>query len=397
MPLYQYEAASSASGRHAGVVAADSPRAARDQLRDRGLQVVHLAEQAPAGGSRLTLGGGRRVTRMFRELATLLAVGVRLADALELLANQAEAAFRPCLLGLRDRVVQGGSLSQAMGDNPKLFDTVACRVVAVGEQGGSLAEILEHLADYREKSERLKGKLTQALAYPTLVFVVGTGVCVFLMTRVVPTLLGTLQEMGRDLPPITRVVKAVSDGLVSGWWILLLAGLALGVGGWLAFQNLAVRRHWDRLLLRLPVIGRIHQNQQVARVAFVIGALMQAGVPFEETLGVARGTLSNQQLADGLAKCEEAVRRGRDLGSALRGAEGWPEAAVQAFALGQQSGQLPQILARIARDLDAEAERQAARLAGILEPLLILLLAVMVGTVALAALLPILEAGQGVG
>ena len=405
MAVYAYTATDADASTARGVLTADSPRQARDLLRERGLAVQEVREQTNRGTRAGRFGtsslgwrrvSGVRVTGFVRELSTLLGVGTPLLEALDVLANGASAGFRPVVLGLRERVAAGASLTEAMRERPDAFDAVVLSMVEVGEDAGTLDETLAQAADYRERRQQLRGRVSTALLYPGVVALFGAGVCVFLMTYVVPSLLETLTEAGRPLPWITRVVKAASDLLVQRWWLLLGGlGLLTMVAG-AAWRSERARRWLDAGVLRVPLVGELVRKAATVRVAFVIATLMRSGVSFERAAVIAQRAVGNRVLRDALRRCEAAVRAGRDIAPALEAAGRWgfPPTVVQVFALGQHSGNLEEMLDRLAIDYDRQVQSAATRLASILEPILIVTLAVVIGAVAFATILPILEAGN---
>jgi len=383
-----------------GTIVADSPRQARDRLRARGLRVRALREQAAAGGTGLldryrARREQARVTAFFQDLATLLAADLPLVESLDTVTRQyGPGPFQRSILLLREHVASGGSLAEGMARQPGRFDELARSIVAVGENAGDLEQALTRLVGFRRRSAGLRNRVASAMLYPAIVLALGVGVSVFLMTHVVPRLLGVLAESGRALPMPTRVVKAMSDTLVHGWWILLpLAALALAGGG-LGFSSARGRRAWDRWQLCVPVLGALVRKQAIARMAGVMAALLKSGVPFVEAMAITRRTLGNHVLREALAACERAVESGRDIGAALERTGAFPPVVVQIFAVGQVSGRLESLLEDLAATYEGEVEIASNRFTSLLEPILMILLAATVGLIAFATILPILEAGD---
>ena len=395
-----------------GTVTADSPRQARDQLRDRGLSVHELTpcQIARVGGRNWIhrLGLARRqdqakLTVFVRELSTLLAVGMPLLEALNTIGRQqkrraVQSRFHHMLLTLRDRIGEGASLAEAMREQSiaqgGMFDDITISMTQVGEHAGTLDEVLGQLAEFRERSAQLKGKLGSAMLYPLIVLAVGVGVSLFLMTWVVPSLLDTLVEAGRDLPWITQVVKGTSDFLLAYWAVLLLG--AVVAAGVLQLILRTARGRWvfHRLLLKLPGLGDLIRKQAIVRIAFVISTLMKSGISFEQAVATAQSATGNVILKQALIDCQRAVEAGRDIGIAMEQAQAFPSTVVQIFALGQQSGQMESMLERLALDYDRQVATAVTNLTAILEPVLILMLAAIVGAIAFATILPILEIGN---
>lgn len=409
MPVFEYEALATGRRAHSGTVTAETPRVARDLLRARGLVIERLVEHRPAAARRWSLGpwawgrargwgwgrGGRlQLASFFRGLSTLLAVGVPLTEALETLARQHRRRGRVVLEQLRDRVSAGATLASAMGEHARVFDAMCLQVTRVGEDAGTLETSLARLANHLERSRRMRGKLATALIYPGLVLGTAAIVTVFLMTFVVPNIIEPLQEMGRPLPLPTRLVKGASDLAIAWGWAIGLAGFAGGAGFLLAVRTSRGRWAWHAGLLRLPLLGELIRKQAVVQVAVTMSTLMKSGIVFVAALQSARRATRNVVLAEALGGCERAVTAGSDVGPAMEKTRAFPPVVVQVFAVGQQSGRLEEMLDRLAEDYDEEVSAAAQRLAAVLEPTLILLLALIVLTIAMATMLPILEAGN---
>ena len=403
MAVYSYKAFEGASPVN-GTVAADSPRAARDALRDRGLTIQHVAaernERAASAGISLRLPTlstrtqSARVAAFTRELSTLLAVGIPLLEALDTLHRQHKGAFADALLRLRDRVAGGVSLADAMAEQPGLFDELSTSMVRVGESAGTLELVLEQLADFKERSAALRNRITTALIYPAIVALMAVAVSIFLMTFVVPQLLAGLLEAGRPLPFATRVVKGLSDGLLQWWWLLLLVSFSTVVGVVLALRTPAGLLRLHRLQLRIPLLGELVRKQAITRVSVVMASLLRSGIVFDHAVRIAAGATPNLVLRDALLRVEQAVTGGRDISLAIEQTRAFPPLVVQVFSVGQDSGRLEEMLDRLARDYDAQVALAAGRFTAVLEPILILFLVFIVGFIAFATVLPILEAGN---
>ena len=413
MGIYAYTATDGAAALVEGTLIADTPRQARDRLRDQGLAVHEIADSEASRRSRTptlqrllgVLGRRPDVSGFLRELATLLQVGVPMLEALDtaLRAMPRRSGLRRTLLGVREKIAAGASLADAFAEarfrvSRLVFDDVTVAMTRVGEDSGGLAEVLDQVAAYQERGKQFRSRLGSALAYPAVVLLTGVGVSVFLMTYVVPGLLDSLRESGHELPWITRVVKGASDLLVvHGWWLALI-GLTL-IAALVAVRRTARgRMTLDRWTLQLPGVGEIVRKQAVVRLSFVLSTLMRSGVGFERAIGIAQRSTSNRVLRQSLIDCERAVQEGRDIGPALENSggsgRGFGGTVVQVFTLGQASGQLEDMLDRLAESYDRQVSTLTGRLTALIEPVLILLLAVVVGAIAFATILPILEIGN---
>jgi len=250
------------------------------------------------------------------------------------------------------------------------------------------------LADFKEKTHGLRSRITTALMYPAVLCVIGTAVSIFLMTYVVPNLLDTLAQAGKELPPLTRTVKGVSDLLVRWWWALLAGAACAAIGLKLMLRVEAVRAALDRALLRIPVVGDLIRRESISRMAVMLSSLLRSGLPFIEAVGITRGTMRNSVFRRAMDEYERAVTAGSDIASSLAETGAFGPMVVQMLAVGQQTGELEDMLEQLAATYDRQVDTATKRLTTLIEPLLIVLLAVLVGTIALATILPILEASN---
>jgi len=396
VPVFLYKAMDLDASANAGTIVADTPRQARDVLRGRGLTITQIE---PVGDATATSFGARRrgrrargqVTGFIRELATLLKAGIPLLAALRTLSAQYRPPLRPVIDQVVDQVAAGVSLADAMARQAAFFDEMAVSIVSVGEQTGSLDEALAKLADYMDKAQRLRSRIGTALIYPAAVGAVGVAVTLYLMTRVVPDLLSTLAQADRDLPAITMLVKTLSDVLRQWWWALLGGVAAFAAAVRWVLRTERGRGAFDRLLLRIPVLGPLVAKENVSRMAVVMSALLSNGLPFTQAIRVTRRTLGNRVFRRALEDYESAVTAGRDVAAPLASSGVFSPVVVQMLAVGQESGQMEAMLGQLAEAYDQQVDVATQRLTALLEPLTIILLALMVGFVALATILPILE------
>ena len=317
-------------------------------------------------------------------------------EALEVMGRQSSGRGRAVIDGLCEQLRRGRGLGEAMREPPasEVFDDVSIQMVEAGEQSGRLETVLDRLADFQARRDALRGKLLTAMIYPGFVAIVAVGVGVFLMTAVVPKILEPLTQQGRTLPWITRVVKTISDVMLSqGIWILL--GLAVVIAGaTVLLRKEAGREWWHRTQLRLPVVGPLLRQQAVGHMAVVMGTLLESGIDFGRACLITARSSPQRVVAGALRAGHEAVVQGRDVAEAIEETGEFPPLVVQAFSVGQRSGKMEQVLARVAVTCEDEVTRSTARLTALLEPVMICLIGVMVGAIALATILPILEASD---
>nr|HPM69177.1 type II secretion system inner membrane protein GspF [Piscinibacter sp.] len=381
-----------------GLLEADNAKAARAQLRAQSLVPLDV-KQVEASG---TSGGGlslkRRVfnntglTVWTRQLAGLVGSGLPLERSLTALADEAEDnRQRELVAHLRSEVNSGSTFARALATAPREFDDVYRGVVAAGEASGALGPVLERLADDLEERQELRAKLIGATLYPAIVSLIAVVIVIFLVTYVVPQVASVFTSSKRALPALTVAMLAISGFLRSWGWLLLLA-IAAGVGTLLfMLRNEAFRERFDAAWLGLPLIGKLSRGYNAARFAGTLAMLASAGVPILKALQAAAETLSNRAMRADAMDALIQVREGAPLASALAGKKRFPGLLAMFSRLGEQTGQLPVMLERAARQLGAEVQRRAMQMATILEPLLIVAMGAVVMLIVLAVLLPIIQ------
>jgi len=397
--VFTYQAMNSSASDVRGTIMADSAREAREKLRAQGLIVEAVQPQAEAGVKRVRFFNrpGRHAAQLslaVRDLATLLATGIGLVDALDTLCAQYKGRFQTSLMSLRERVASGSSLSEAMAEEPGVYDELTVQMVRVGENAGTLDVVLDRLADFRERYLQFKDRITTALMYPAIVITLAIGVSIFLMTVVLPMLLENLVESGRPLPWPTRVLKSMSDlATQHGLWVLV--GFGLFVAIIMALLRTAWgKRLWHRTIFAMPILGPLARKQEIARASIVVSTLMRNGIVFVDSIEIAGRVTKNVLLREALETMRGSVQSGRDIGEALQATGAFPPMVVQIFVVGQQTGQLEEMLERLAVGYERQVASATARLSAALEPILIVLLALFVGFILFATILPILEAGN---
>jgi general secretion pathway protein F len=401
MPAYRFEALQADGQTRTGVLETDSLKAARTQLRQQSLVPLVVEPIASGTGRALAwwqrpLGGGRAFnarqrTVLMRQLAGLVGSGLPLERALSALADEAEHEPQRLLMAaIRSEVNAGHSLAKALAQHPDEFPAMDRAVIGAGEQGGQLATVLDELATDLEEQQALR------TLYPAVVTLVALAIIVFLVTTVVPQVAAVFAGTQRQLPWLTRAMMGLS-GFVRDWGGLLLALLAAGLLGLrLALRQALLRERWDAAWLQLPLIGRMALGYNSARFAATLAMLVSAGVPILKALQSAAETLSNTALRSDALRALARVREGAPLALALAQEGRFPGLLSMFIRLGEQTGQLPQMLRRSAQQMAGEVQRRAMALATVLEPLLIVAMGLIVMLIVLAVLLPIMQLNQWV-
>ena len=398
MPAYRFEALDASGKTSAGLLEADNAKAARAQLRAQALVPLAVSQVASAGTEAAGMRFKRRVFSSTglavwtRQLAGLVGAGLPLERALTALADESDnQAQRELVAHLKSEVNAGSSFGRALATAPREFDEVYRAVVAAGEQSGALGPVLERLADDLEQQQALRTKVLGALLYPTIVSVVALIIVVVLVTWVVPQIATVFTSSKRALPVLTVAMLAISAFVRSwGWAVALLVVTGLAA---LAFarRNEAFRRRSDAWVLRLPLLGRLARGYNAARFGGTLALLAGAGVPILKALQAAAETVGNRAMRADALDALVQVREGAPLASALAGKKRFPGLLAMFARLGEQTGQLPQMLNRASTQLSAEVQRRAMAAATIMEPLLIVGMGLVVVLIMLAVLMPIIQ------
>lgn len=414
MPRFAYTAIESGTRRERrGTVESASVESATLLLRARGLapkavQVAPVARRGrlptrPRGRGLFGLGRGISAVQLAtctRRLAMLLRARLPLLRALEALGRQERNPQLRVVLGeLADRIRAGGTLSDGLRRHPTVFDNLYVNMVKAGEAGGVLDVVLERVAQFQERAVRLRGRLRAAMAYPAIILAVATAIVSALLVFVVPKFEQIFAGMlkGQPLPGLTQAVLTAA-GLVRDH-----AGLLLGAGGVVAAAGLALARSdrgaaWlDRWRLAVPLFGEVTVKAAVARFARTCGTLLGGGVPILQALAVARETCGNRHLAAALVEVEERARAGEGLAGPLRATGVFPELVPSMIAVGEETGDLAETLTRVADGYDEEVDRAVGTMTALVEPLLIVAMALVVGTLVIALFLPIMRIVQLLG
>jgi len=397
MPRFQFEAANATGHTQTGSMEADSTRAVRLQLRDRGLTALEVREVS-TGTNLSWLSPALSAADLCwatRELASLLGASLPLEGALSATIEQAEKKIiADALTVVRDQVRGGMRLADALGQRPRDFPSIYRALISAGEDSGDLARVMERLADYLENRDNLRSKMLTAFIYPGVIACVSVGIVIFLLSYVVPQVVGAFSQARQELPTITLVMLAASH-YVRDWGFLTVAVLISLFALWRwTLRDDGVRLRWHATVLRIPMVGRYVLGVNTARFASTLAILMDAGVPLLRALEAARQTMGNDRLKACAADTTARVREGAPLAGALRVQKVFPSNLIHLVASGEKTGALAPMLERAATNLSRDLERRATRLSAVLEPMMILGMGGVVMMIVLAVLLPIMEINQ---
>ena len=400
MPVFEYIAINTASKRVKGVLDADSAQVARQKLREMELMPVQVGETTktakPTREVTLSEFFARPKTAdialFTRQLAVLLRAGMPHVDALDAVLDQIESkGLIKIVYQIKETISEGAALSVALDQHKRYFPKLYVNMVKAGESSGALEIVLFRLADYMDKQLALRRRVTSALMYPSLMIVVGFGVLFFLMTYIIPTITKIFLQLNRALPAPTVILINVSSFLRSYWWAMA-ALLALALLLLDQYQRTeGGRARWDRLKLALPIFGKLNRKMAVARFARTLGTLTQSGVNLMDSLEIVKSIVDNRVIALAVDDAQESVRKGEDLASSLKRSNVFPPVVIHMIALGERSGQLEDMLISVADTFDDEVDTTLAGIVSLLEPAMIVIMAVVVGFIVLAMLLPIFD------
>nr|HID59255.1 type II secretion system protein GspF [Desulfobacterales bacterium] len=405
MPVYEYSALNRKGKNVHGIIDADNPFAARERLRNLGLFPVEVSESSPRKRS-ISPGGlpfshivnrvkSSHVSIMTRQLSTLLGAGIPLVSSLEALMLQTKnPVLKRTLAQVKESVNEGDSFADALSQHPGIFSPLYVNVVRAGEASGALEPVLKRLAEFSENQETLKGRIRSALAYPIFMFLVGFVVLFFLITYVVPNIVRIFQEMDQVLPLPTLILIGTSRFLRSFWWLLSLMVVG-GIIGILYLKESRKGRYiWDKYRLLIPILGNLYQTMALARLARSLSTLLSSGVTLLTALEIAQRIVDNLVIADDIGTAITEVQEGKALATPLSQSRWFPPVVVQMVSIGEQTGELDDMLEKIADTYEREIEATIMTLTSLLEPVMILLMGITIGFIVISILIPIFEMNQ---
>ncbi len=397
MAEFDYVAIDTKGREKLGRLTADNDADVRSKLESQKLYVVTIrpASEKPARkpliSSRQPRMSAKALTLFTRQMSSLMRVSP-LEESLRTISRQTEKESHRTILGnVHAGVVEGQTLAEAMRREPKSFPAIFRAMVAAGENSGSLPVIMERLADLLEKQAEIRGKIISALAYPIVLTLVAIAVVTGLMVSVVPRVVEQFDNASRQLPLLTRIVIMVSQFLAEWWWAIL-AGLAvMALLFWRALQNADIRYHFDNMLLRLPIIGKLIRDVHAARLARTLATMVQSGLPLLDGLKLTSQTVRNTVLRRSMDEIVERIRGGGSLSGALAASGHFPPLLVYLASSGESAGQLGPMLDRAADYLEREFSNFTSTALSLLEPAIIVIMGGLVALIILAILLPILQ------
>lgn len=430
MPTYEYIALDSQGSETIGTIEADSDSDATRQLRQNGLYPTKIIEQGKGGisasekkkvnkskskgkakaGTKVKKGKvkSKPVMIFTRQLATLIDSGLPLLRGLTVLGNQEpNPVLKGTIKSLEDSVQSGTTFSDSLAQHPKIFNKLYVNMVKAGELGGVLETVLNRLAEYQEKAQKLKNKIVAAMVYPVIVMFIAVAIMIFLLTVIVPKFEKIFEEMlpgGADaLPGITKAVMGFSRfftkptfGVPNIGWIILAFLIIILLYRFISSTK-GGRMNIDNIKLKLPLFGGIQRKSAISRFSRTLGTLVSSGVPILQALNITKDTAGNAVVAHNISKIHDAVKEGESIIQPMEAGKVFPPMVVSMVDVGEETGQLPEMLLKIADVYDDEVDNAVSALTSLLEPIMIVILAVVVGIIVMALFLPLIKIIQTVG
>ncbi|HEZ5331759.1 TPA: type 4 pilus assembly protein PilG [Neisseria meningitidis] len=376
-----------------GEVSAFTEEEARKKLAKRGIRPLQITRVKTSSKRKITQ---EDITVFTRQLSTMIKAGLPLMQAFEIVARgHGNPSMTEMLMEIRGEVEQGSSLSRAFSNHPKYFDRFYCNLVAAGETGGVLESLLDKLAIYKEKTQVIRKKVKTALTYPVSVIAVAIGLVFVMMIFVLPAFKEVYANMGAELPALTQTVMDMSDFFVSyGWMVLIALGFAIYGFLKLKARSIKIQRRMDAILLRMPIFGDIVRKGTIARWGRTTATLIAAGVPLVDVLDSTAGAAGNLIYEEATREIRTRVIQGLSMTSGMRATELFPNMMLQMSSIGEESGSLDDMLNKAAEFYEDEVDNAVGRLSAMMEPIIIVILGLVIGTLLVAMYLPLFNLGN---
>lgn len=404
MPAFSYKAKTSAGLVMQGVIDADEQKGAVDKLRGQKLVVLEISEKtenvldkikAMIAAQKKGKVHSKDLVLFSRQLSTLVSAGVPIVQSLGILENQAEnPAFKEVLAAVKSDIESGLSISDALKKHPDAFPDLYTSMVKAGELGGILDTILERLTAYMESSEQLKAKVKSAMMYPAIVLSICACVTVFLMIFVIPTFKNIFASFGAELPLPTQILIDISDKMKQFWYLIVGFPFAAKKGFDMFYKTEKGRKLVDRYVLNAPIFGIILKKVAVARFTRTLGTLIKSGVPIMQALETVAATAGNVIIADAVLLTRESIREGGHLSDPLKKSGIFPNMVTSMISVGEETGALDIMLSKIADFYDQEVDTAVKGLTSLIEPIVIVVMGIIIGTIVVAMFMPMFGLGE---
>jgi len=407
MPKYAYRALNKEGKQTFGIIQADTQALAINDVRSLGLFPTHVRE-ATRADERKALRAGRGLNELYfggvktkelcvmtRQLSTLIDAGLPLLRCINVLIAQLKPCkLRDILREISSDIQSGSTFAEALAKHPKQFDRLFVNMVRAGEVGGLLETVLQRLAIFMERREMLKRRVRSALIYPIAVIIIAMGIVAFLLMKVVPVFAEIFTEFGGELPGPTKLLIAAGDVVIYKWWLMIVVFCWTVIGLKLMFKSKQVKRVFDRVILKVPLIGDLVTKVSVARFARTLGTLVTSGVPILQALKITRETIGNEVVQNAVDKVHDSVQDGGTIAVPLDESKVFPAMVVNMIDVGEETGALDSMLMKVADIYDAEVEAAVDGMLALMEPMIIVVLGGIIGFIVVALYLPIFTLGD---
>lgn len=383
-------------GKRQGTVNANSKREAMISLKEEGIRVIEITEVPETFFTKdLSFGATVKLQHFviyIRQLATLIKAGVTLVEATKILTEQTESKqLKKALQGIEQELREGNAFSKTVEKYPRIFTPIFVNMVRAGEAGGNLDEVLERLAAYFEKQHYTRQKIISALSYPIVVAMVAIGVVIFLLASVVPTFVKMFAQMGSTLPAITRFVLSASGFTQTFWWLMILVIGAIVALIYAMRRKEKTKYYLDYVLLRMPIFGTMMQKAVIARMMRTMSSLFASSVPIMQAMPIVEKVVENEVIARVIRQARDALEKGQSMTGPMKAHWAFPPLVTQMISIGEETGSLDAMLSKVAEFYEQEVETGTDRLKSLIEPLMIVFLAALVGTIVLAIVVPMFK------
>ncbi len=399
MPNFRYQVLDDAGKSSSGVLDAASVADASRKLKADGKYIVSLELDKGQGLANMEIGSKRLNTKelvmITRQLASLLSAGITVVRSLDMLYQQCETKrSKRCIGEIYEQIQSGRSLTDAFKEQKEALPTIMFSMISAGEESGRLDEIMERLAIHFQKESKLKNKISSAMVYPKILFFVTIAIVVGLMTFLVPGIAQTIKDLGGDLPALTKFIMAFSDSLVHYWYVYLIV---VG-GGWFAFtawkRSEKGHAQWDMMMLRIPIVGKATKMNAAARFTRTVSTLLKSGISVLTAVEITGASLDNVILEKKLSEARLEIRKGSSLSKAIKPITEFPPMIYAMTAIGEESGTLDTILDKAADFFEDEADAATAKMTAALEPVMLIVMAILVGLTVGGIAMPIFTMAQ---
>ncbi|WP_096153177.1 MULTISPECIES: type II secretion system F family protein [Bacillus] len=395
MPRFKYTGRDN-KGKNEGTITSKSRREAIVQLKENGVKVISMEEVAESFLTKdITIGNPVKLQDFvvyLRQFSTLIRAGVTVVESTKILANQTESKhLQRVLFEVEEDLRQGNALSESTSKHPKVFTPMFVNMIRAGEASGTLDDTLDRLATQFEKQHETKQKIVSALMYPAVLSLVAVGVIIFLLVGVVPTFVSMFSDFGADLPIITKLVLGASEWMQSFWWFIIILFIGAVVGISVVRSKAETKYYLDYFLLRMPIFGPLLKKAAIARLTRTLSSLFASSVPILPALGMVEKIVENEVISRVLAQAKKSLEKGESLAEPMKDHWAFPPLVTQMISIGESTGSLDTMLEKIAEFYEKEVDAATDRLKSLIEPLMIVVLAVIVGTIVTAIMVPMFD------